>query len=122
MRPLSASLPFQGVLGFIRLNTGPEKRQHPFRLRSSQQVEVRETMKLPPGWQIQAPPSLEKVSGSGADFRGEFKAGGGINIKATLALKKRIYQPEDWESVRQGVLEFRKIMESTLILSRGGEK
>ncbi len=122
VRPLSASLPFQGVLGFIRLNTGLEKRQYPFRLRSSQQVEVRETMKLPSAWRVQAPPSLRKVSGSGADFSGEFKAGAGLDIRARLDLKKRIYPPEDWESVRSGVLEFRKIMESILILSRGGEK
>lgn len=33
VRPLSASLPFQSVLGFSRLHTGPEKRQYPFRLR-----------------------------------------------------------------------------------------
>ncbi len=120
VRPLSASLPFQGVLGFIRLNTGPEKRQYPFRLRSSQQVELRETMKLPSAWRVQAPPSLQRVSGSGADFSGAFKTGGGLDIRARLDLKKRIYQPEDWESVRNGVLEFRKIMESALILSRGG--
>lgn len=122
VRPLSASLPFQGVLGFIRLNTGPEKRQYPFRLRSSQQVEVRETMKLPSAWRVQAPPTLRQVSGSGADFSGAFKTGAGLDIRARLDLKKRIYQPEDWESVRNGVLEFRKIMESTLILSRGGAK
>ena len=62
------------------------------------------------------------MSGSGADFSGAFKTAGGLDIRARLDLKKRIYEPEDWESVRQGVLEFKKIMETTLILSRGGEK
>lgn len=122
VRPLSASLPFQAVLGFIRLNTGLEKRQFSFRLRSSQRVELRETMKLPAAWRVQAPPSLQQVSGSGAEFSGAFRTAGGLDIRARLDLKKRIYAPEDWESVRSSVLEFKKIMEATLILSRGGEQ
>lgn len=122
VRPLSACLPFQGALGFLRLNTGLEKRQFPFRTRSSQQAEVRETMTLPAGWRALPPPELKKVGGSGADFSGSFQAAAGLDIRARLDLKKRIYQPEDWESVRQGILEFKKIMDATLVLSRGGEK
>ncbi len=123
LRPLSATMPFQGVLGFFRLNTTMEQRKYPFRLRSSQQVEVHETMTFPGKWRSLPPPRLQKVSGSGADFSGDLKAGNGsLAIKARLDLKKRINQPEDWASMRQGVLEFKKIMETTLILSRGGEK
>ncbi|MCU0237550.1 MAG: DUF3857 and transglutaminase domain-containing protein [Acidobacteria bacterium] len=123
VRPLSAVLPFQGILGFLRLNTGLESRKYPFRLRSSQQVEVRETMSFPGQWRAVPAPALQKVSGSGAEFSGEFKAGSNrLDIRAKLVLKKRIGQPGDWESVRRGVLEFKKIMETTLLLSRGGEK
>jgi transglutaminase-like putative cysteine protease len=122
LRPLAATLPFQGVLGFLRLNTALEGRKYPFRLRSSQQVEIREIMKFPGNWKALPPSELKKVSGSGADFSGKFTAGRGLDIQATLALKKRIFQPEDWESVRQSTLEFKKIMETTLLLSRGGDK
>jgi hypothetical protein len=123
LRPLSATLPFQGVLGFLRLNTALEQRKYPFRLRSSQLVEVRETMTFPGKWRPLPPPALKKVSGNGADFSGDLKAGSGsLVVKARLELKKRINQPEDWESVRNGVLEFKKIMETTLLLNRGGEK
>jgi transglutaminase-like putative cysteine protease len=123
LRPLSATLPFQGGLGFLRLNTALEGRKYPFRLRSSQLVEVRETMTFPGKWRSLPPPALKKVSGSGADFSGDFKAGSGsLSVMARLELKKRINQPGDWESVRNGVLEFRKIMETTLLLDRGGEK
>ncbi len=123
LRPLSATLPFQGVLGFLRLNTALEGRKYPFRLRSSQLVEVSETMTFPGKWRPVPPPTLKKVSGSGADFSGDLKAGNGsLVVKARLELKKRINQPEDWESVRNGVLEFKKIMETTLLLSRGGDK
>ncbi|MBN2345848.1 MAG: transglutaminase, partial [Candidatus Aminicenantes bacterium] len=122
VRPLSASLPFQGALGFLRLNTGLEKRKHPFRLRSSQRVEVTETLKFPPGWRAASPARPQKVSGGGADFSGTFKAGRGIDITARLDLKKRILQPEEWDGVRQGILEFKKIMDTSLILSRGGDQ
>ncbi len=123
LRPLSATLPFQGILGFLRLNTATEQRKYPFRLRSSQLVEVRETMAFPGKWRPLPPPPLNKVNGSGAAFAGDLKAGSGrLAVNARLELKKRINQPEDWESVRNGVLEFKKIMETTLLLNRGGEK
>lgn len=122
-RPLSATLPFQGALGFLRLNTALEQRKYPFRLRSSQLVEVNETMTFPGKWRPLPPPALKKISGSGADFAGDLKAANGsLVVKARLELKKRIHQPEDWESVRNGVLEFKKIMETILLLKRGGEK
>jgi hypothetical protein len=123
VRPLSAVLPFQGILGFLRLNTLLEERKYPFRLRSSQLVDVHETMKFPGQWRAARPPVLQQVSGSGADFSGDFKVGNGnLDVRAKLVLKKRIGQPEDWPSVRQGVLEFKKIMETTLLLTRGGDK
>ncbi len=122
-RPLSAFLPFQGVLGFLRLNTEIKERKYPFRLRSSQLVEISETMHLPSGWRMLPLPALEKVGGSGADFTGVFKArSGGFDLEARLALKKRIGQPGDWDSVRRGVLEFKKIMETPLLLSQGGAR
>ncbi|HUU05521.1 MAG TPA: DUF3857 and transglutaminase domain-containing protein [Patescibacteria group bacterium] len=123
VKPLAAFLPFQTVLAFLRLDTKLAERKYPFRLRSSQQVEISETMKFPGRWKVLSPPDLQKVSGSGADFSGELKAGsGGFAVNARLNLKKRIFQPGDWDSVRRSVLEFKKIMETTLLLSRGGEK
>lgn len=122
MRPLAASLPFQTALGFYWLNTGLEKREYPFRLRCSQRIELNETMKISGKWKLLPPPKLEKVQGGGADFSGTFVTGREVKIRARLDLKKRVLQPEDWESVRKGVLEFKKIMDATLILSRGGDQ
>ncbi len=47
VRPLSAFLPFQGVLAFLRLDTGLSARKYPFRLRSSQLVEISENHEDP---------------------------------------------------------------------------
>lgn len=122
LRPLSSILPFQGVMGFLRLDTGLKERKYPFRIGSSQRVDLHETMKLPRAWRVISPPKLEAVRGSGADFSGTYRCGSQIEIKTTLDLKKRIFQPEDWPSVRQGILEFKKIVDTPLILSRGGRK
>jgi hypothetical protein len=123
VKPLSAFLPFQSVLAFLRLDTGLTERKYPFRLRSSQQVEISENIKISGLGQPLSLPSLQKVSGSGADFEGKLSSRGGIlNLQAKLILKKRINQPEDWDSVRRSVLEFKKIMETPLLFSRGGAK
>jgi hypothetical protein len=121
VRPLSAFLPFQSVLAFLRLDTGLTERKYPFRLRSSQQVEIDETMKIQGGGRDLQLPALQKVSGSGADFAGRISRSGSVlNLKAMLSLKKRIFQPEDWDSVRRSVLEFKKLMETPWFFSRGG--
>jgi hypothetical protein len=121
VRPLSAFLPFQNVLAFLRLDTGLAERKYPFRLRSSQQVEISENLKIPAKWRLLQTPSLQKVNGSGADFSGSFSGrNGSLSLEAKLVLKKRILQPDDWDSVRRSVLEFKKIMETPLLFSRGG--
>ena len=121
VRPLSAFLPFQGVLAFLRLNTGLTERKYPFRLRSSQQVEISETMDIRGFGQPLQPPAMQPVSGSGADFSAKVgKRGGRLSLQAKLDLKKRICQPEDWDSVRRSVLEFKKFMETPWFFSRGG--
>jgi hypothetical protein len=123
IRPLSAFLPFQSVLAFLRLDTGLTERKFPFRLRSSQQVEISETMAIQGYRQALQPPSLQPVSGSGADFTGKVRwQGGSLNLQAKLVLKKRICQPEDWDSVRRSILEFKKIMETPWFFSRGGAR
>jgi len=68
-------------------------------------------------------PSLQKVNGSGADFAGRIsRSGSGLTLQARLAFKKRICQPEDWDSVRRSVLEFKKIMEMPWFFSRGSAR
>ena len=94
VRPLTAFLPFQGVLAFLRLDTTLAERKYPFRLRSSQQVEISENMKIPGLGQPLTLPSWQNVSGSGADFSGKvIRQGSNLNLQSKLVLKKRICQP-----------------------------
>jgi hypothetical protein len=123
LKPLSAFLPFQGVLSFLRMDTALTERKYPFRSRSSQQVEISEIMDIRGYGLPTQSPAFQQVSGSGADFSATFgRQGGRLNLGAKLVLKKRIYQPEDWDSVRRSILEFKKLMETPWFFSRGGEK
>jgi hypothetical protein len=123
IRPLSAFLPFQSVLAFLRLDTALTERKYPFRLRSSQQVEISENMKIHGLGRARKLPSLQQVNGSGADFEAKIsRQGDGLSLHAKLVLKKRICQTEDWDSVRRSVLELKKIMETPWFFSRGGAR
>ncbi len=117
-----SKLPLGYAVGFSRFSEKLKKRKYPFRTRCSQLVKIKETIGLPFNFKLTNFPKLKKVKGSGADFNGKiFKKGKKIFINSTITLKKRIYQPEDWESFRDSLCEFRKI-ENSFFIVRGGKK
>jgi hypothetical protein len=123
LSPISSRLPFQWLFFFSRVSTDLKERKRPFRARCSQWVEIHETLKLPRGFKLLNPEKLKKVEGSGAEFSGNIQQkGDSILIKKSIKLKKRIYQPEDWKSFRESVLEFKKPEKNVLIVTRGGRK
>ncbi len=121
--PISSRLPFPSLLFFNEVQTTLQERKFPFRTRCSQLVEVQETLELPKGFKLMNLEKLKKVEGSGAEFSGNIQQkGNAILIKKSITLKKRIYQPEDWISLRESVLEFKKPDENFLIVTKGGGK
>jgi len=109
--PLSSRLPYANVLVFSGLEPFSGDRVYPFNMRCSQVVEVTETLQLPGGFKLLdrdlAP--LNNIDGSGASFTGDIRQkGNSILIAKTIKLKKRVCQPEDWKSIRDSVLEFKK--------------
>jgi hypothetical protein len=121
--PLSSRLPFPWLLFFNEVQTTLQGRKFPLRTRCSQLVEVQETLELPTGFKLMNLEKLEKVEGSGAEFSGYIQQkGNAILIKKSITLKKRIYQPEDWISLRESVLEFKKPEKNFLIVTKGGGK
>jgi hypothetical protein len=82
---------------------------------------VVETIKLYKRFNLVNDPKFEKVEGKGADFNGSIKQKGKkIIITKNIVLKKRIYKPEDWESFKKSVQEFKKPEGEVLILNKGG--
>jgi len=123
LTPLANNLPLKAVLFFNGPKTKEKTKLYPFLTRSSQLVQVKETITLPGKYKMANSPDFQKVSGSGADFSGSITMKGNtLSIQKEITLKKRVYQPEDWESFRKSVLEFKKPKGSTLVLSQGGVK
>lgn len=123
LKPLAANPPLASLLSFNRMNPGLEARTYPFRTRCSQRVELQETLQLPAAWKWLNPPGLKPVSGGGADYAGAAELRGRtLTVRHQLSMKKRIYQPGDWPSVRDAVREWRKLADKAMILDRGGEK
>ncbi|MCX6584419.1 MAG: DUF3857 domain-containing protein [Candidatus Aminicenantes bacterium] len=107
--PLSSRLPYANVPVFSGLEPFSGDRAYPFNMRCSQMVEVTETLQLPGGFKLIDPGPLNKIDGSGASFTGDIRQkGNAILITKTITLKKRVCQPEDWKSIRDSVLEFKK--------------
>ena len=123
LTPISSVLPFSRALFFSRIGTELKKRKYPFRTRCSQLVKVVETIKLYKRFDLVNDPKFEKVEGKGANFNGSIKQKGKkIIITKNIILKKRIYKPEDWESFKKSVQEFKKPEGEVLILNKGGNR
>lgn len=122
LTPVTARLPLLEGVGIPALSTSPATRKYPFRTRSSQSLDIEETLLLPAGLTLAAPLPLKEVTGSGADFRGRVEViGNRLRVSAKLACKKRIYPATDWENVRSGLLEIRKIADAVLVFDRGAK-
>jgi hypothetical protein len=72
-------------------------------------VEVSETIQLPDGYKLNYPGHLQKIDGNAASVTGDIRQNGNtILIAKTIKLKKRVYEPGEWQNIRNCVLEFKK--------------
>ncbi len=78
-------------------------------------------MVLPKGYMLEGATKFKNIKGSGADFSGSIRKNGRkLVIKKLLKMKKRIYQPGDWQSFKESVMEFKKPNNGYLVFKRGG--
>ncbi|MFH2142765.1 MAG: DUF3857 and transglutaminase domain-containing protein [Bacteroidota bacterium] len=115
--PVISSNLFKNIQAHLHFDTSVEKRDYPFRDQCSRLIELNETITLPKETEAIYIPSEEKHSGSGADYSGSITLSGKIlQISQKASFKKRIYQPEDWESYRNAVKSQNKFSEEKIIL------
>ena len=103
-RPISMNNVYNNVRSYLRINTSVEERQYGFKDGCSRLVELNETVRIPDGYAMVTAPKSDDMQGSGADFTGTLtQEGDKVVLHNTLALKKRVYEPADWESFRNAV-------------------
>ena len=117
--PLVARGVYQRAMGHLHTNTSYETREYPFRDGCSRLVKMSEEVKVPKYKKAVYVPETEPVEGSGADYQGTYDiAGRKILFQQEIVIKKRIFQPEDWQSYKNAVENQRFMMNEPVILAR----
>ena len=118
MKPLSGRL-YRNVRSYLRLDTSLKERQFGFNDRCSRLVLVDERITLPKGYRLAAPIQEKVFESPAADFRGSaIQNGRVVRIDQELALKKRVYEADDWPGFRTAVNMHRDMTESIMIFQK----
>lgn len=116
--PVVVSNIFKSAMSHLYLNTSTLKRKYEFRDRCSRTVDLVEKVELPGSVTAAYLPSVTMNSGSGASFKGGYDLEGNqLTVSEHLVFRKRIYGPEDWDSVREAVMSQNKIATEPVILN-----
>jgi hypothetical protein len=120
LQPLSTRLPFADAQFFTKVNL-LENRTYPFRTRCSQLLRIQETITLPVDMVTDQLPAFKDISGTAVEFKGSAqKQSGRFILQRELKLKKRIYQPAEWDNFKAGIKEFTSLERDQIILKKRG--
>ncbi len=101
--PVVAANLFGSRHSHITFDTSIENRKYPFADGCSKLIELNETITLPANMSIKFKPEAKSSVGS-VDFESSYTLDGNIlKFAQKVVLKKRIYQPEEWQSFRDAV-------------------
>lgn len=103
-KPMTMNNLYNQVRSYLRLDTSVKERNYGFKDACSRLVELDETIQLPAGYKMVSADRNDATQGPGAEFEGSLKQQGNkVVLHNKLALKKRVYEPSDWESYRDAV-------------------
>ena len=103
-RPLVMNNLYNSVRSYMRMDTSLEHRKYGFKDACSRLVELDERISLPEGFVMVSDGRSDDMCGSAADFSGSlFQEGRDVVLHGSLALKKRVYEPSDWDGFRDAV-------------------
>ncbi|NVO21325.1 MAG: DUF3857 and transglutaminase domain-containing protein [Bacteroidetes bacterium] len=115
--PLTASGFFKRAMPHLTFETTLEKREYPFRDRTSHSVEISEKISVENGKEFLSLPERTSESGSGAAYRGGYKSSGNeLTFDFSAEFPKRIYQATDWSSFRAAVKYQNQLAETPVIV------
>ncbi len=115
--PIVASNLFKRFNSYLYTKTDVEERKYNFRSSCSKLIELNEEIKLPAFAESTYLPEAEKVEGSGADYTGNYKIENQtLKLNEKIVLKKRIYEPADWDSYKKAIESQNKFANEPVIL------
>lgn len=122
LNPITNSPAFKSAFMANSLNTGIETREHGFVIGCSQKIEITETMEFPDGFKLVNKEILKpniNVSSPSASFTGSVtNITKKIIANHVLTLNKRVYQAEEWTSVKEAVDKQKEILNTTIIIEK----
>lgn len=107
-KPMVMNNLYTSVQSFLRINTGLETREYGFKDACSRLVELNESIRLPKGFRLINEKKENNKVTDYADHQGSLhQEGDKILLKNTIALKKRVYEAEDWNDFRTAVNNYK---------------
>lgn len=117
--PVVASNIFKRAQAHLYTNTSAEKKEYPFRDRCSRLVELNETITLPAFSTSIYLPEEGDINGPAASFSGNYKIENNqLKLSEKITIKKRIFQPNEWDNYKSVVEAQHKFADEKVILSR----
>ena len=114
-KPVSGRL-YNRVKTFLRVNTSIPEREFGFKDSCSRLVEANENVTVPKGMSLVSG-SEDSASSEAADFSGKISGKGNtVNISSSIALKKRVYEAEDYPGFKKAVDGWRSVEENTIVI------
>ncbi len=103
-KPMVMNNLYASVMSYLRINTNLETREYGFKDACSRLVELDETIRLPKGYTLVNESRTDSEQSGSADFEGSLRQDGDkVKLYQKLALKKRVYEPADWDGFRTAV-------------------
>jgi hypothetical protein len=115
--PISAVGIFKNLQPHLYFETSLKERKFAFRDRCSREVEMNESIQLPPKADILYLPQGKKENGAVCAFEDKYKTEGAtltLNIKSSFG--KRVYDEQDWPEFRNAVNAQNSLAEEAVIL------
>lgn len=103
-KPMVMNNLYNQVKSYLRIDTDLAERQYGFKDACSRLVELDETIQLPKGYTLLNEAKNESKQSDAADFEGSLsQQGDKVTLHQKLALKKRVYEANDWDGFRSAV-------------------
>ena len=103
-KPMVMNNLYASAQSHLRIDGSLQKREYGFRDACSRLIEMNETIQLPKGYKMVSAPREDAKASDAADFEGSLQQDGNqIKFYQKLALKKRVYEPSDWNGFRNAI-------------------